>query len=133
MPINSRQLLPFTMLALAGCAHQTPDNVALTAGALPHPAPTSFAASAGNETAVVSGWLATFGDAQLEKLVTEALQGNRDLAAMSARLDQAAARARQAGAALKPQVSLAASGESAGGSRAPNTEKMGAEIGRAHV
>jgi NodT family efflux transporter outer membrane factor (OMF) lipoprotein len=128
MPINFRPLLPITLLALAGCAHPTPDTVALTAGALPNPAPTSFAAGAGNEAAVVSGWLATFGDAQLEKLVTEALAGNRDLAAMSARLNQAAARARQAGADLKPQVSLAASAEARGGSSAPSTEKMGAGL-----
>ena len=128
MPTNLRQLLPVSLLALAGCTHPTPDNVALTAGALPGRTPTSFATGAHNETAVVSGWLATFGDAQLEKLVTEALVGNRDLAAMSARLDQAAARARQAGADLKPQVSLAASADSARGASAPRTEKMGAGL-----
>jgi NodT family efflux transporter outer membrane factor (OMF) lipoprotein len=128
MPINPRLLLPLILLALAGCAHPTPDNAALTAGALPSQAPAKFAAGAPDETAVVSGWLATFGDAQLEKLVDEALKGNRDLAAMSARLDQAASRARQAGADLKPQVSLAANADSKGGANAPRTDKMGAGL-----
>lgn len=128
MPMNPRLLLPFSVLVWAGCTHSTPDNVTLTAGALPHPPPSTFAAGAPDEAPVISGWLATFGDPQLEKLVDEALRGNRDLAAMSARLEQAASRARQAGADLKPQVGLAASSVSAGGTNAPHTEKMGAGL-----
>jgi outer membrane protein TolC len=128
MPMKLRPLLSFSVLVLAGCAHPTPDNATLTAGALPQQAPAKFAAGAPDESPVAAGWLATFGDAQLEKLVDEALRGNRDLAAMSARLEQAAARARQAGADLKPQVGLAASSSSAGGTNAPHTEKMGAGL-----
>lgn len=125
MPINLRQILPLTVLGLTGCVQQTPVDSVLTQGAMLHPTPANFAAGTDNAAEVVSGWLATFGDAQLEQLVTEALVGNRDLAAMSARLEQAASRARQAGANLKPQVSLAASGGAAGGSNSPRTEQMG--------
>jgi NodT family efflux transporter outer membrane factor (OMF) lipoprotein len=57
-----------------------------------------------------SGWLATFSDPQLETLVAEALIHNPDLAAASARLDQALSEARRAGAALRPQVDASASG-----------------------
>jgi NodT family efflux transporter outer membrane factor (OMF) lipoprotein len=52
------------------------------------------------------GWLKTFGDPALEKIVAEALANNRDLAVARANLDAAAASARQAGAALAPAVNL---------------------------
>ena len=106
----------------------TPVNGVLTKGAMAGDTPANYAAGTGNEAEVVSGWLSTFGDAQLNQLVTEALVGNRDLAAMSARLDQAASRARQAGADLKPQVSFAAGANSAGGANAPRTDQMGAGL-----
>jgi len=117
-------------LCLFGCgAERAPEGTALTAGALPNSAPQTFAAGdATDQAPVTSGWLASFNDPQLEKLVTEALVGNRDLAVMSARLDQAAARARQAGADLKPQVGFAAGANAGGGSNTPNTDKMGAGL-----
>jgi outer membrane protein, multidrug efflux system len=112
-------------MGLTGCVQHTPADGELTQGAMPGHVPAAFAAGASHEAEVVPGWLATFGDVQLEKLVTEALVGNRDLAVMSARLDQAASRARQAGADLKPQVSLAASAGASGSAHAPHTGKMG--------
>jgi multidrug efflux system outer membrane protein len=57
------------------------------------------------------GWLATFGDDKLEKIVEEALQNNRDLAAASANLRVAAELATQAGARLFPAVNVSGGGQ----------------------
>ena len=55
-------------------------------------------------------WWSDFGDAQLSSAVEEALAGNYDLLAAAARVEQAAARARIAGADLKPKLSAGFSG-----------------------
>ena len=57
-------------------------------------------------------WLKTFGDVELEKIVTEALQNNRELAVASANLDAAAALATQAGARLAPAVNVGGGAQS---------------------
>ena len=62
--------------------------------------------------AVKDGWLRTFGDADLERIVEEALQNNRDLAVASANLDAAAALATQAGARLIPAVNVGGGAQS---------------------
>ena len=101
-------------LCLVGCgAQRTPENAALTADALPNAMPTAFAAGAAGDPSqvVTSGWLKNFNDPQFEKLMAEALIGNRDLAVMSARLDQAAASAGTGGCG-----------------NAPSTDKMGAGL-----
>jgi NodT family efflux transporter outer membrane factor (OMF) lipoprotein len=59
-----------------------------------------------------AGWWQGFGAPELDRLVREALAANTDLAAAAARLQQADAAARIAGAALLPSVEA-----SAGGSR----------------
>ena len=64
------------------------------------------------EGAVKDGWLKTFGDDELEKIVTEALQNNRELAVASANLDAAAALATQAGARLAPAVNVGGGAQS---------------------
>ena len=56
--------------------------------------------------AVKDGWLQTFGDPELEKIVDEALRNNRELAVASANLEAAAQLAVQAGAALAPAVAV---------------------------
>ena len=58
--------------------------------------------------AVQIGWIETFNDPALTKLVTEAQANNQDLTAAAANVDRAWALARQAGAALSPDISLAA-------------------------
>ena len=63
------------------------------------------------------GWIAAFNDPVLTKLVDEAQANNRDLQAAAANVDRSRAIARQAGAALSPQVSLVA-----GGSETANVE-----------
>jgi NodT family efflux transporter outer membrane factor (OMF) lipoprotein len=64
------------------------------------------------EGAVKDGWLKTFGDAELEKIVAEALQNNRELAVAGANLDAAAALATQAGARLIPAVNVGGGAQS---------------------
>jgi NodT family efflux transporter outer membrane factor (OMF) lipoprotein len=57
---------------------------------------------------VDTGWLESFEDRRLERLVAEALQNNRDLQAAAARVDEAEARVRRAGADLRPQIAVGA-------------------------
>lgn len=52
------------------------------------------------------GWWRAYGDPQLDALVTEGLAASPDIAMARARLDRAAALARQAGATRFPQVDL---------------------------
>ena len=52
-----------------------------------------------------AGWLGDFNDENLRILVTEAIDNNRDLAAVSARMDAALSQARIAGADLLPELS----------------------------
>ena len=57
---------------------------------------------------VDDGWLTNFHDQQMSQLVEEALQNNRDLQGSAAKVAEAEARARQAGANLLPTVDLTA-------------------------
>jgi NodT family efflux transporter outer membrane factor (OMF) lipoprotein len=120
-------------LLLVGCvAKSPPPDAQLTAEALPATAQAGerfTAAGAADPGTVTDGWLASFGDARLDALVVDAMAYNRDLAASKARVDQAAAQARQAGAELKPQVgyALGASGAGSTGGSA-RTEQMGAGL-----
>jgi NodT family efflux transporter outer membrane factor (OMF) lipoprotein len=58
--------------------------------------------------AVEVGWIDSFDDPALTKLVEEAQGNNRDLAAAAANVDRAWALARQAGAALSPEIGVSA-------------------------
>ncbi len=64
-----------------------------------------------------AAWWRGFGSAELDALIAEAEAGNRDLAAAVARILQAEAQARVAGAALQPTLGLSGS---AGRSWTPN-------------
>jgi outer membrane protein, multidrug efflux system len=104
-------------LALGGCALKTPpDAAALRSTALPNlqPPPAWKAASVA-AGAVQSGWVASFGDPQLPKLIDEALQYNADLAVAAARVEQAGATVRVAGGQIYPAVNLAARSSKDGG------------------
>lgn len=133
--------VPFVVLcaagALAACvalvacgARPTPPSDELTSGALPTAAqPSEAYAAAADPGTVQDGWLASFADPLLDRLVEDAMRDNRDLAASTARVAQAAAQARQAGAALKPQVNFAMGAASGGGvGDAPRTDAMGAGL-----
>jgi len=93
-------LLVAAATLLAGCAappaerHQTP-ALELPAGAAAMPA-------------VAPDWWKTFGDPQLDGLVSEALAHNRDLARAMARIDESRAALRAARAEQLPNVSAGA-------------------------
>ncbi len=58
--------------------------------------------------AVQVGWIDSFNDPALTKLIEEAQANNRDLAAAAANVDRSWALARQAGAALSPDIGVSA-------------------------
>ena len=58
----------------------------------------------------IEPWWTQLGDAQLDTLVEQALESNYDLRAAAARLDQAQAQARIAGAPLQPGLGAGATG-----------------------
>lgn len=95
-------------LVLAGCA-QLPEM-----GELPQPRTSDTFQSKASLNAAATDWPAEkwwtgYGDAQLDALIDEALRDAPDLAAASARLQQADAMMQLAGSALKPQVNANAS------------------------
>lgn len=88
-------------LALAGCATAPAIN---DSGAVPAlPAQWQFARGPAAD-AVTQDWWRSFGSAELDRLVQQAGAQSNDLAAAVARVRQAEASARQAGAALLPDV-----------------------------
>ncbi|HED66330.1 MAG TPA: TolC family protein, partial [Planctomycetes bacterium] len=72
--------------------------------------PDAFAAGTARESSEADPgtetWWSGFGEPRLEAVIAEALEHNHDLAAATARLDQARAQARIAGADLSPLVTL---------------------------
>jgi NodT family efflux transporter outer membrane factor (OMF) lipoprotein len=97
---------------LAGCALKSPperDELANEAAAN-RQVPQQWTAQGGAGGAVADGWLASFSDTQLDELVREALAYNPDLRVAAARVEQAAAYQKVAGATLYPQVNLLARG-----------------------
>jgi len=108
MPFSQRSLVMVTMcgLLLASCAGPpkriTPDWSTTL--------PANWNSPVGVLQETQTGWLTTFNDPQLEALVTEAILNNPDLQASAARIDQALAEVRKAGAAISPQVDAVANG-----------------------
>jgi multidrug efflux system outer membrane protein len=102
-------------LVLAGCADNGPPP-----GLRPGDVPTSFEQKAPVSAPVwpAHDWWSNYGDPQLSSLMQQAEADNLDIAQAAARLRQADARARQAGAALLPQVG-------AGGSVTPQYGQVG--------
>ncbi len=74
---------------------------------------------------VDDGWLASFQDPRLSGLVEEALRNNRDLRGSAAKVAEAEARARQAGANLLPTVDL---GSGSAGSGTVNSSKVQSNV-----
>ncbi|MGH6927063.1 MAG: TolC family protein, partial [Dongiaceae bacterium] len=77
------------------------------------PVPQDWTAAGNATVAAVSispVWWQQFGSAELDSLMTEALAANQDLAAAMARIDQARAISRIAGASLLPLVDVSGSG-----------------------
>ncbi len=76
-------------------------------------APERWGAESGTG-AVQVGWIEAFNDPALTNLVEEAQSNNRDLVAAATSVDRAWALARQAGAALSPDIGISAGGAQAG-------------------
>lgn len=92
-------------LALAGCAIG-PDYVRPAT-----PLPANYAEATGSEqTTVNARWWTLFDDATLDQLVDKALQNNADLRQAIARVEQADAVAREAGASFFPEITGNAGG-----------------------
>lgn len=95
---------------MAGCAVEQPALIGeLAQEALPESTGIPLNYEEAAETAsgrVLTGWLDTFGDPELEAIVAEAIQNNLNLRAAIARLDQASGFAVQAGAELKPAIGI---------------------------
>jgi NodT family efflux transporter outer membrane factor (OMF) lipoprotein len=98
--------------ALSGCALKSPPERAEVAKqALPNlQVPAAWTAQGGAAGVIADKWLAGFRDPQLDALVQEALVNNPDLQVAAARVEQAAAFVKVAGATLKPQVNALARG-----------------------
>lgn len=90
----------FAILVLGACT--TPRHADES---VPLPAAWRYATASGADTPVPPDWWSAFGNAELERLVDTAKSNSFDLAAAYARVEQARARARIAGAALMPNVS----------------------------
>ena len=114
-----------------GCALKSPPaKDDLHAEALPNvKTPESWAAKGGNPGSALNGWLATFRDPELEALVKEAIEFNPDLRVAAARVEQAAAYARAAGAKLYPQVNLLARGGGKASGDGSGLEGVGIVVG----
>jgi multidrug efflux system outer membrane protein len=89
------------LVAIGGCVKTPPRAEEMLEAAVPQEWSTASGAGA-----VPQAWVASFGDARLSLLVDEALEGNFQLQEGVARLDQAVALARIAGADRLPSVSL---------------------------
>jgi NodT family efflux transporter outer membrane factor (OMF) lipoprotein len=72
--------------------------------------PAQWAAGPTNGADVTAGWIHSFRDPELDKLVAEAIAFNPDLQVAAARIEAAEASARAAGATLWPQVNVAGRG-----------------------
>lgn len=102
-PIQPRWALPATLVIFAaGC--QGPHSEESLDPELE--VPSAWTAGDPEPGQVPGDWWELFADEQLNGLVTAALAENRDLRATAARVDAAAASARIAGAALRPNVGL---------------------------
>lgn len=113
-------LLTFVLVVgLAACGvtpstEQVESDVTQAAQAQVPKSPEGIGRDAGAQVIQV-GWVETFNDAELSALVEEAQENNRNLAAAAANVDRAWALARQAGAALVPDVSISGSAARTGG------------------
>lgn len=92
---------------LVGCVTKPePKADEVRALAIPHVAVPQAWSMQANPAPVEAGWLATFGDPQLDALVAEALANNPDLAVAAARVEQADAQVDLATAQLKPAIGI---------------------------
>jgi multidrug efflux system outer membrane protein len=119
--------------SLSGCATQleeAPESDEILEQALPESnIAIEWAAPTSDTGQVDDDWLQTFNDPQLEAIVAEALgTQNPNLRVLSAQVDRAEAAAALAGAALKPNVGLAAGMSDTLGDSGPESTSSGASV-----
>ena len=112
-------------VALSACASVIPDREAadIARGQISD-APDAWAAAAERVGAVENGWIDQFGDPTLAALVSEAQNNNRDLRAAAANVERSWLLARQAGAALSPQVNASVGGAGQGRVEGSGTDNL---------
>jgi len=131
--LRRRLPIAFLAVALAGCGaaptqEQVEQDVDQAVQRQVPAAPAEWGAAAEADT-VQAGWIESFNDPALSALVIEAQTNNRDLAAASANVDRSWALARQAGAALTPDVSLSASGARSGAADSSRPDATSLSLG----
>ncbi|WP_419784079.1 TolC family protein [Maridesulfovibrio sp.] len=100
-------LILILLLAICGCKRNySHSEAASSAEKTQNSAPAEWSATDSDSGMVKDGWIHEFKDTNLNALVTEAMKNNPDLQASAARVDQATALAKQAGAALQPSIGL---------------------------
>jgi NodT family efflux transporter outer membrane factor (OMF) lipoprotein len=96
-------------VGLSACAlQQAPTQSEIADEALPSSTeiPPEWAADAADSGKVDDGWIAAFGDEQLEALVAEMLQNNLNLRLAATQVERASAISRLAAASLSPMVGV---------------------------
>ncbi len=101
-----RSLFLLALVATIGCASAPPVEPPVLAVETP----ATWTTDAGTGPLPELDWWTDFGDAGLDAAITSALTNNYDLAAAAARLDQAAADSRIAGADLLPTAQIGLNG-----------------------
>lgn len=109
------------LLVLSGCGSTPPRQ---TSGVVP-PDAWRYASGPVHRDQVKADWWRSFGNPELDTLVTRAAAGSFDVAAAIARVEQARASARIAGAALLPTVTGFADASRQGGLLVNNTGQQG--------
>ena len=97
-------------VGLSACAlQQAPTQSEIADEALPSTTeiPPVWAADAADGGKVDDGWIAAFGDEQLEALVAEMLQNNLNLRLAATQVERASAISRLAAASLSPSIRFA--------------------------
>jgi len=116
MTISTTKIaLSIILIGLSGCA-SIPSNTEVREQAmegLPE-LPDSFNEISSDLKSAPVGWIAAIEDEVLSKLVNEAIDNNPDLMAAQSQVLRAAALAREAGAALSPQIALGSEYETIG-------------------
>jgi len=118
---------------VAGCATKSPPTTAeihQQSGTLTNLVLTNAWKAAPISThAIEDNWLATFGDAQLDALVAEAMTNNPDLRVAATRVEQAAEYVQLAKAALRPAINLVGTGGFKMGGGDVSSALQGASLG----
>jgi len=131
----TKTMLPALLGAgmLAGCVTKTPPTTAeirQQSGTLTNlTSANSWKAAPVATNAIQDNWLATFGDAQLDALVAEAMTNNPDLRVAATKVEQAAQYVQLAKAALRPAVNLIGTGGLNMGGGDVSSALQGASLG----